>query len=271
MLAMMLLGECTAFWHFILVFSVLAGLGSSMLLTPSLAAIGHFFDRRRAFATGIAMTGPPCGGIAFPLIFRAVFPTLGFAWATRILGFIMLFLFIVANIFLRSRLPRQKVTLRGVLPDFKIFWDGDGALALATAGLFFMELGLFIPIGYLTSYCIANGVDESFSYQIIAILNAASVPGRALPGFIADKLGRYNTMTFMLWLCMVVSLCIWLPAAMVTTDAGTTKSLAIVFAVFFGFTSGSNLGLIGPVLGQLCDTSEYGRYFATSYTFGELA
>ena len=270
-LSMMLLGECTAYWHFILDFSILAGLGSSMLLTPSLAAIGHFFDKRRAFATGIAMTGPSAGGIIFPLIFQATSQTLGFAWASRILGFTLLFLFIFANVFLRSRLPRQQVTLRSILPDFSIFADGDGALVLATAGLFFMELGLFIPIGYLTSYCVANGIDESFSYQIIAILNAGSVIGRALPGFVADKIGRYNTMAFMLFLCMLVNLCIWLPAALITTSPATTKNLSIVFAVLFGFTSGSNLGLIGPVLGQLCETSQYGRYFATSYTFVSFA
>lgn len=265
--SMMLLGECGSYWCFMLDFSFLAGLGTSMILTPSLAAIGHFFDRRRAFATGIAMTGPSTGGIVFPLIFRAVFPPLGFAWATRMLGFTMVFLFVLANLFLRSRLPRQKGTLRSVLPDFRIFWDGDGGLVLATAGLFLMELGLFIPIGFLTSYCVAHGIDESFSYQIVAILNAASVLGRCLPGFVADKAGRYNTMTFMLFLCMLVNLCIWLPASIANTSSSTTKSLAIVFAVFFGFTSGSNLGLIGPVLGQLCETSEYGRYFATSYTF----
>lgn len=269
--SMLVLGECREYWHFVLGFSVLCGLGGSMLLTPALAAIGHFFDRRRAFATGIAMTGPSFGGIIFPLVFRAAFPRLGFAWATRILGFVLLFLFVIANAFLRSRLPRQKVTLRSVLPDFKIFLDGDGSLALATAGLFLMELGLFIPIGYLTSYCVDHGIDQAFSYQIIAILNAASVLGRALPGFVADKVGRYNTMAFMLFLCMVVNLCIWLPSSLLTRDPSTTKSLAILFAVFFGFTSGSNLGLIGPVLGQLCDTSEYGRYFATSYTFVSFA
>lgn len=271
--SMMLLGECTQYWHFMLDFSVLSGIGSSMLLTPSLAAIGHFFDKRRGFATGIAMTGPSIGGVMFPLIFRAAYPDLGFAWATRILGFTLICFFVIANYFLKARLPPQarKVTLRSILPDFKIFLDGDGSLALATAGLFLMELGLFIPIGYLTSYCISQGISEAFSYNIIAILNASSVPGRFLPGFVADKIGRYNTMTFFLLLCSLVNFCIWLPASTISTSASTTKALAILFSITFGFTSGSNLGLIGPVLGQLCNTSDYGRYFATSYTFVSFA
>lgn len=270
--SMMLLGECTEYWHFVLDFSILAGLGGSLLLTPAIAAIGHFFNRRRGFATGIAMTGPCTGGIVFPLVFRAAYPRLGFSWATKILGFIMLFLFVFALLFLRSRLPRRRVTFRSILPDFKIFIDGTGSLAFCTAGIFFMELALFVPIAYITSYCVAQGISQSFSYQIVAILNAASVPGRAAPGFIADKLGRCNTMVFFLLLCAIINLCVWLPASVISNaSVSTAKALAILYAILFGFASGSNLGLVGPIIGQLCDTREYGRYFATSYTLVSFA
>ena len=190
---MFVLGECTKYWHFVLGYSVLNGLGGSLLLTPPLASIGHFFNRRRAFATGVAMSGPSMGGVIFPLVFRAVYPEAGFAWACRALGFIMAFLLLFANLFIRSRLPRRKVTMKDVMPTIQILWEGDGCLGLCTLGLFLMELGLFIPLAYLTSYCIDNGMNESFSYNILAILNAASVFGRALPGLVADRLGRYNT------------------------------------------------------------------------------
>ena len=77
-LSLVLLGECTAYWHFILDFSILSGLACSLLLTPPLATIGHYFNRRRAFATGMAMTGPSIGGVMLPLVFRASYPSLGF-------------------------------------------------------------------------------------------------------------------------------------------------------------------------------------------------
>ena len=270
--SVLLLGECTEYWHFILDFSVLAGLGSSLLLTPPLATVGHWFNRRRAFATGLAMTGPSVGGIIFPLVFRAVYPHLGFPWATRILALIILGLLIPANLLLRSRLPLQKPTLRDVLPDFKIFLDGDGALVFATAGFFLMELSLFIPIAYITSYCVAAGLDPEFSYQIIAILNAASVVGRGLPGFVADKVGRYNTMVAMLILCMLSTLLIWLPPTLISgISTHTIRSVVIAYAIVFGIASGSNLSLIAPCLGQLCETKNYGRYFATSYFFVSIA
>ena len=271
-LSMMLLGECTKYWHFILDFSVLSGLACSLLLTPPLATIGHFFNRRRAFATGVAMTGPSIGGVILPLVFRATYPKLGFPWACRMLAFIILVLLIPANIFLRSRLPRRKPTFREVLPDFSIFLDGDGALAFATAGFFLMELSLFIPLAYITSYAISAGLSQSFAYNVIAILNAASVVGRSLPGFIADRVGRFNTMVSMLVLCMLCNVCIWLPATLIPSlIPQEVRAFVIAYAIIFGLASGSNLSLIGPCIGQLCETKHYGRYFSTSYFFVSIA
>ncbi|KAK3702112.1 hypothetical protein LTR37_015087 [Vermiconidia calcicola] len=252
---------------------ILSGVGSSLLVTPPLASVGHFFNRRRAFATGLAMTGPALGGVIFPLVFRAVYPALGYAWACRVLGFIILFLLIFANIFLRSRLPRSKPSVKDVLPDFTIYLDGDGALALCGAGLFFMELGLFIPLAYITSYCIANGVSNEFSYQILSILNAASVIGRGVPGLLADRVGRYNTNAVMLACCSLTNFVIWLPITLMkpAPSSSTIKGVMIFYAVAFGLFSGSNLSLIGPCIGQLCETKHYGRYFATVYVFTSIA
>ena len=269
--AMMVLGECREYWHFVLDFSLLSGVGVSLLLTPPLATIGYFFNRRRAFATGLAMTGPSIGGVIFPLVFRAIYPRLGFAWASRVLGFIILALLAPANVFLRGRLPLSKPSVRDVLPDFRIFLDGDGALAFATAGFFLMELSLFIPLAYITSYCVAAGLEQEFSYQIIAILNAASVVSRGLPGFLADKIGRYNTMVAMLVLCMLSDLVIWLPSTIIDLSTHTIRAIVIVYSIIFGLASGSNLSLIGPCIGQLCETKHYGRYFSTSYFFVSIA
>lgn len=271
--SMMVLAQCKEYWHFILTYSVLAGIGSSLMITPPLASVGHFFNRRRAFATGLAMTGASIGGVIFPLAFRAIYPKYGFAWAIRTLAFIILVLMIFANIFLRSRLPRSKANIKDVLPDFKIFLDGDGALAFCTAGLFLMEFGIFIPLAYITSYCISVGLDPDFSYQILAIINGASIIGRALPGLVADKIGRYNTNAIMLASCAVTNLAIWLPLTAISPPPPPTtiKAVIILYSVLFGITSGSNLALIGPCIGQLCETKHYGRYFTTAYVFNSFA
>lgn len=252
------------YWHFMLVFGVLGGLGTSLIFTPAISSIGHFFLEKRGNATGIAAAGGSLGGVIFPLMLQSLFPKVGFAWATRILGFIYIALLTVANLLIRSRLPPRPGG--SVLPDFKIF--KDPAFALTTIGVFFEEWGLFIPISYLTSYALSSGaMSQSFAYNLIAIFNAGSCLGRWAPGYFADKLGRFNTMILAIVLCAVSSLALWLPATVLSESPGGQGSailgLTITFAIFFGFGSGSNISLTPVCVGQLCETEEYGRYYAT--------
>jgi MFS family permease len=262
-----LLGLCTLYWHFFLVFGVLGGLGTSLIFTPAFAAVSHFFLAKRGNATGIAAAGGSLGGVIFPLALQRLLPSVGFAWATRIIGFIDVFCCIVLCVLIRSRLPPKPG--QSVMPDFRIF--RDPSYFLLTVGIFAMEWALFVPITYLTTFAVSTGaISPAFSYQLLAIFNAGSCIGRWVPGFLADKLGRFNSMIAALAICSATSLTFWLPASLLTpttsAEATAIKALSIVYAVIFGFASGSNISLTPVCVGQLCDTSQYGRYYATCYT-----
>jgi MFS family permease len=260
----LLLGVCHTYWHFLVVFGIMGGLGTSLVFTPAVAAIGHFFLQKRGQCTGLAAVGGSLGGIVYPLTLQALFPKIGFAWATRVIGLINLILLIIANLFIKSRLPPRKATKESILPDFRIF--RDPVFALTTLGVFFVEWGLFVPLSYLVSYSLEFGVSSTFSYQIIAILNAGSCFGRYFPGWIADKIGRFNAMVLTIALCLVSTLVLWLPA-------DGRVAMVVVYAVVFGFASGSGISLTPVCVGQLCKVENYGRYYATCYTlvsFGTL-
>lgn len=243
------------YWHFVIVFSILGGMGTALIFVPAVGAIGHFFQIGRGYATGVATTGGSIGGIIFPLMLENLFSRIGFAWSTRVLGFVILFLLTLGNTLIRSRLPPKSGG--SVLPDFRIFRNVP--FSLTTAGVLFVEWGLFIPLGYMSSYALAHGFSTTFSYQILAILNAGSFFGRWLPGYIADHIGRFNTMIVTVLICLVTTLALWLSAANSTT-------LLIIYSVLFGFGSGSNISLAPVCVGQMCKTEEYGRYLATCYT-----
>lgn len=232
--------------------------------SPAYGCIAHYFSVRRGFATGIATTSGGIGGIAFPLLLQHLFPKLGFAWTTRILGFILLVLSVPANLFLRSRLPARG-RVQSVWPDFTIF--RDKSYAVATVGVFFMEWGIFVPITFIVSYAAAHQQDATKSYTLLSLLNAGSVVGRFVPGLLADKLGRFNVIIITIGLSAATVLGLWLPA-------GDSPRMLLAFAVLFGFTSGSNLSLIAVCLGQLCEPGEYGRFFSTAMmvaSFGTLS
>ena len=274
-ISMLLLGSCTQYWHFVLCFGVLGGIGASLILTPSLSAVGHFFLERRGLATGIAAAGGSLGGIIFPLALQRLFPSVGFGWAARINGFVVIFCCITTFLLIRSRLPpkpNQRAT-----PSVKIFFR-DHSYLLLTLGIFFMEWALFVPITYLSSFGLSTGaMSHELSYQLIAIMNAGSCIGRWAPGYICDKLGRFNSMIAALALCTAMTLALWLPASLLKpnteSNAAVARALSIAYAAIFGLTSGSNISLAPVCVGQLCDTNEYGRYYATCYfvvSFGTL-
>lgn len=253
----LILGECQKFWHFMLTFGLLAGLGMSLVFTPAVASIGHYFFRRRGEATGIAATGGAFGGIMFPLIIQALLPKVGFAWTTRVATLINLVFLAIANMLIRSRLPRKRPSKENILPDPRIF--RDPVFTLTTAGVFFCEWGLFIPLSYISSYAIANGIDQAFAYQLLALFNVGSLFGRWLPGYLADRFGRFNSMIFFCLLCLVASVALWLPAK-------GSVPLLVIMSLTFGFASGSNIGLTPVCVGQLCKTENYGRYYASAFT-----
>ena len=256
-----LMESFTELWHFILSFSVGAGLGTSLVFTPAISCIAHFFLIKRAAATGLATTGGSVGGIVFPLMLQKLFPLVGFRWACRILGFIFLFQLIIANLLVRSRLPSPpKISSNSILPDWRIF--KNLTFCLTTAGTFFVEWALFVPISYVSSYALAQGIDQTFSYQLLAILNVGSFFGRWAPGFVADQLGRFNTMIVTISLCMVSVFGLWLTCF----ASSHVVPQIIVFVLIFGFASGSNISLVPVCTGQLCDTEVFGRWYSSLYT-----
>ncbi|KAF1825303.1 MFS general substrate transporter [Dissoconium aciculare CBS 342.82] len=278
LLCLFLLGSCTQYWHFIIVLGVIGGFGTALIFTPTIAAIGHYFNKKRGTATGIASCGGALGGIVFPLVQQALFSKVGWAWTTRIQGFISLVLFVICIALVRSRLP--KVPGKSVKIDFFIL--GRLNFFLVTVGTYFLEWGLFVPISYLTIYSLNSGaMSSAFAYQIIAIFNAGSVLGRWAPGVIADYAGRFNTMIVATILCVGSTVALWLPATILSTlpdvAEGAHQSaifgLTVTYAVVMGFASGSNISLTPVCVGMQCDTEDYGRYYATCYlivAFGTL-
>lgn len=123
-------------------YAVLGGIGGALLTTPAYGCIGHYFEKRRGLATGIATTSGALGGIVIPLMLRSLIPKIGFAWSSRALGFLLLAVAAPTNILLKSRLPPAGA--RTFKPDLQAF--KNASFVLCTIGMFLMEIGLFVPI-----------------------------------------------------------------------------------------------------------------------------
>lgn len=223
--SLFILSVCKEYYQFILGFSVLGGISSSMIFNPAITVLGHWFLRKRALATGIAMVGGAVGGIYIPLMLNKLFEEVGYGWSIRVLAFIFLALAIISCLTLESRHVNRKVNWREALIDVKSLRHPD--FACCTFGVFLVEWAVFIPIIYMVSYAKAQGLGNDYSSELLCFLNVGSVVGRVLPGYIADHYGVYNVMITTASVTGILCLALWIPG-------GQSKAGLTVFAVLFG-------------------------------------
>jgi MFS family permease len=260
--SLMCLSVSTEYYQFMLSFGVLGGLSTCCLFTSAVSAIGHWFHRRRGFAMGIACTAGGTGGLAYSLIMLFLAPRIGFGWSIRIIGFICAGLCTIACLFVKSRLPPNKA--KGAKIDIKALRDPP--YAIITLAVFLVEFAVFIPYTFLVDQALAAGMSRELSYALVCILNSAAIPGRLLPGYIADKYGRLNTMTITTIICCLLTFLLWL--------IGSGNHAAIIaYTVLFGFWSGAAISLTPVCIQQVCKTEDIGKRTGTTFTissFGTL-
>ncbi|KAI5467238.1 major facilitator superfamily domain-containing protein [Mariannaea sp. PMI_226] len=234
----MMTSLCQTYWQVMLAHGVCVGLGTSFLSIPGIAIIPAYFKTQRARAMSTATVGSCLGGTIYPLIFQSLQPRIGFSWTVRVLGFISLIMccFSIAVLRPRQRGGRRFSGLRSLV-DRTAF--ESPAYSVYTVGIVFSNVAWFVPVFYLQSYALTHGMEgKILAFYLVAILNAASIPGRILLAMLSDKFGPVNTFVFITGSTAIVTFS-W---AAVDTGAGS-----IVFSVFYGFFSGS-LVAVAPVV-----------------------
>ncbi|KAH2450172.1 hypothetical protein KXW63_006947 [Aspergillus fumigatus] len=254
-LAVFFFSESTEYYQIFLSFSVLGGISSCCLFTPAIAAVGHWFNVRRGLATGIACTAGGLGGVFFPLIILYLGPTIGFTWALRIVGIICFVLCALACLLLRTRLPPNHQA--GMAIDFNALREPK--YAVTTLAVWLVEFAVFVPYTYISSYGLHAGMDPSLAYKLSVFLNVGAIPGRALPGVLADRVGRFNIMSLTALVCATLTLALWY-------IAGDNDGAIIAYATCFGFWSGAAISLTPVCISQVCRTEDYGKRNGTTFT-----
>jgi MFS family permease len=242
---------CTTYWQVMLAQAVTVGLGCGCLFIPSVAIVSTYFSTKKSFATGIAAAGSSIGGVIYPIVFVRLQPQIGFPWATRVIAFIMLGTLAICIAVMRVRvLPPQKRQLLE-LSAFK-----EIPFTMFSVAEFFGFMGLYIPFFYIQNYAIEEKIlDSNLAFYMLSVLNAASVFGRIVPNFLADKTGPLN----MLIPCSAISALLAFCWIAIKNKAGI-----IIFCILYGFFSGTfvslppttvvtlspNLGVVGTRMGM---------------------
>ncbi|CBX97009.1 similar to MFS monocarboxylate transporter [Plenodomus lingam JN3] len=253
---------CKEYYQFLLSFGILGGTASSLLWTTSIATLGHWFHQNRALATGLATTAGGFGGVLYPILFHTLVPRLGFPWTLRCFALLSGCCLLAGSALLRTRLPRPTHTATGLI---SLEWSSfrDPRFVLTMAAIFVLDWAVLVPPAYVTLYARSRGLHD-IAPHVLALLNAASIFGRGLPGPIADQLGRFNVMILCSAVCTASVFGLWL-------RLGSSVAGIVVFAIVYGFFSGPAYSLTPVCVAQLCRTEEYASRYGTAYGVVSLA
>ncbi|XP_071784077.1 uncharacterized protein [Asterias amurensis] len=94
-------------------FGVVTGLGLGMSYLPCIVMLGKFFERRRAFAAGIAASGSGLGTFIFAPFDQFLLATLGWRQSFIVLGCVELTLCLCGATYLESKIPVRSEGLEG--------------------------------------------------------------------------------------------------------------------------------------------------------------
>ncbi|KAI9740137.1 MAG: hypothetical protein M1818_004888 [Claussenomyces sp. TS43310] len=195
-----------------------------------------WFKERRALALGVVVSGSSVGGVIPPILLR-LFPRVGFGWSVRAAGFLMLGLCIIAQVTVKSRIPPKPKPL-DFMESFRPLKEVP-FLMITIGGISFFW-GMFIPFNYVIVEAQKNGTDANLASYLLAILNGASLFGCILPGWLGDKVNRFNVTIFMSFLTSILTLALWLPSR--------GNAPIIVYAILYGFASSAFISLVPAVI-----------------------
>jgi MFS family permease len=213
------------YWQTMLAQAFCIGIGNGCIFVPSVAILPQYFSTKKALANGLAASGSSIGGVIYPIVFRRLQQQIGFAWATRVLGFLSLVTIWFSVLVMR---PRFKPQGKRKLFDFSAFKELPYVLFCAGMVLGFM--GFYSPVYYIQPYAIEKGITTAnLGFYLLPILNTASIPGRIMPNWLADRIGPLNVLVPCSIITGILAFC-WI--------AVHNLAATLIFAILYGFFSG---------------------------------
>ncbi|XP_043578590.1 monocarboxylate transporter 12 isoform X1 [Bombus pyrosoma] len=85
--------------HLFFTFGVLTGIGSGLSTTPGIILVSQYFDKHRALANGICVSGTAAGSFVFPLLIKVLVDNFGFHGTILLLGGCMLHVCVSATLY----------------------------------------------------------------------------------------------------------------------------------------------------------------------------
>ncbi|RLL97448.1 hypothetical protein CFD26_100087, partial [Aspergillus turcosus] len=200
-LALILTSLSREYYQILLAHGILFGIASCLVYFPALTAVSQTLGRHTGLALGCMYAGATVGGIFWTEIWRLMLIRMGFAWAMRTAAFISLGFLLPGSYLVTSQCTdKQKQTLTLSLNEF-VSCAKDAPYILIAVGTMVANWGLTLPTFFLVLFGRDSGMSEGDADRLMTWLNLGSLTGLPITGALADKLGRFNLMSFSALTC----------------------------------------------------------------------
>ncbi|KAF2015820.1 MFS general substrate transporter, partial [Aaosphaeria arxii CBS 175.79] len=246
------------YWQLLLTQGICTGIGGGIFFVPTMGIVSTYFAKRRGLALAVVSSGNSMGGVVYPILVRQLLGRIGFGWTVRVLGFVNVVSLAVVIAFMRPRLPPRKT---GPIVDMDAFTDIPYLLHIG--GMLFIMAPVYFVFYYVGSFA-RDKLDMSYnaSLNLVMIINGAGVPGRIIPGYLAD---RFTGVINMFILCLMSNLVVswsWLAIDSIPSYYAYVTIYGILIASFQGLfpstvaaysnditKTGTRLGMAFTVIG----------------------
>jgi MFS family permease len=277
--SLVLMGFMTRLWHYELlcIMEVLGYVLAGPIANQVLVA--RWFQARRGRAMGYAYLGLGLAGVVSPLLVNFLIRNFGWRHGLEFLGTLIMAVLIPVGIGLTRSTPSDV----GLLPD-----GADASLntagSLDSARLGAIQVNSAIrsinfwlilagstlvvgAIGAVIQHFILFLKDQGYSAaaasRFFAGLLLASLGGRVLVGYLADRFRKKNTMALFYGLLSV---------SILLLSLAHRPAMVWIFAVIFGFSMGADYMLIPLVTAECFGTASLGKILALiimGYSLGQ--
>ena len=278
--SLILMSRITEFWQFevLCIVEVIGYVFAGPIANQVLVA--RWFERRRGQAMGYAYLGLGLGGVVAPILVNYLARTLGWRLALELIGAAIAIVLVPTGLWITRSNPAD----RGIDPKqigeaaseskatISAVASSGVAQAVRTAPFWLILLGSTLAIGAIGAviqhfilFLKDSGYSATVASRYLSILLTASLSGRVVVGYIADRFSK----------SFIMAIFYFLIGASVLLLAYPHSTAAVwAFAAIFGFSMGADYMLIPLVVSENFGTASLGKILALiimGYSVGQWA
>ncbi|MBW0091241.1 MFS transporter [Pseudonocardia sp. KRD-184] len=243
-------------WIGYLTYGLGVGIAVACGYVPMVAIVGAWFERRRAIALAVAVSGIGIGTLAGAPLAAALIDAVGWRQTHVVFGIGGAALLLVCALVVR----RPPAPTSG--PSMPV---GELVRTVAFRSMYaatlLSSLALFVPFVFLPATALALGSSAVAAAALVGVIGVSSVVGRLAMGTVAERFGRIATFRAS-FAVLGASFGIWF--------VGGSYPVLVAFAVVLGVGYGGWIALQPAVIAELFGLRGLGGVVGLVYTSGGI-